>query len=178
MACAEYTTPSQGGTKHLRTRDRSDAIVLRYNPVKREGKARFRIGIRLHDVLFDGATVGTADWERKSGYLMPATADRRRSNPFKAMIKPERVTKISFGPPQLVEAQRNRTRLTLIGLFLGLEKRIIGQLNIVRSGLFVTFVVLLIASFFWNPWSSIPSGTALLLALLWKWPEYLLFRGR
>ena len=135
----------------IRPFDRKNGTVLRYNFIQREGKVRYRKGLRFLEPFFGNYAIGTAAWEHYTTLMMPCTVDVRRD----PVEKTHKTTKISIGPKGLVESRFSNWKSKLRRVFSRTQS---GRGDNLTAILFwamsAFFLVALILGSMWGWWIS------------------------
>jgi hypothetical protein len=152
---------------------RKHATVLRYNFIRREGKVRFRQGVRLVDKYFDHTSIGSASWERLSDVIIPATVDLGSGENGE-----DYPIRISLVPRQFLWLHPSGQKI-MLHRFFSIAFSESGD-KYRRGARIITFVLALVLiglGFSLGWWAAGFGGFFFLLSVLWKWPENWLFRG-
>jgi len=155
---------------------RRASVIVRYNWVKGEGKVRYRQGLRLREDYFDHSVVGAADWEKYSAFFIPSTVDVSPWPSLSGSKRGQKIVKVSLGPSAVVRGNQRGWKEKVHHFAEAMERGIGGR--VARGVCLFAFVALFISGFVWSFWLDIPSAFFFLLSILWKWPEYWLFKSR
>ena len=155
---------------------RRASVIVRYNWVKREGKVRYNQGLRLREDYFDHSVVGAADWEKYSAFFIPGTVDISPWPSVSDSKRGQRIVKVSLGPSAVVRGHQRGWKGEVHRFAEAMERGIGGR--VARGVCLFAVVALFVSGFVWSFWLDVPSAFFFLLSVLWKWPEYWLFKSR